>query len=121
MVSKSNIDLLIGLAESPQSVTPFDFQILSDLLDQYPDFDFLRMVFVSAGEKLGAKGAAFEAERQKWLLKAKLIQSKQENVKTESKPKENLTYIERVDRFLKNFQPVHRPENLFFERSSEIN
>jgi hypothetical protein len=120
MVSQENLSLLIKLAENPKSSTPFDFQLLSELLDNHPDFDFLRMVFIQAGERLGAKGAAFEKEKRLWQLKEALLRGTA--TKTKELPQlkvENLSFRERIDRFIKNFKACHSPGNLIFQQSTD--
>ncbi|WP_304234692.1 hypothetical protein [Jiulongibacter sediminis] len=119
MVSQENIDLLIKLAENPKSTTPFDFQILSELLDQYPDFDLLRMVFIQAGERLGAKGAAFEKEKKYWKLKEALLRSPTSKKKeTPLEVDENLSFTEKIERFIKNFKECHSPNHLIFRQGT---
>lgn len=120
MVSQENISLLIKLAENPRCATPFDFQLLSELLDDYPDFDLLRLVFIQAGELLGAKGPAFDKEKRLWQLKEALIRGTASKSKEMPQLKvENLSFRERIDRFIKNFKACHSPGNLIFQQSTD--
>lgn len=120
MVSQDNMSLLISLAKNPGSVTPFDFQILSDLLDKYPDFDLLRMVFIQAGEQLGAKGEAFEKEKKHWLLKESLLRNPVSKVREAPEKKEDkLSFREKTDRFIKTFKAIHSPNDLIFHQGTK--
>ena len=113
MVTEENMDLILRSIESPEMAMPFDFEVLANLLDIYPDFHLLRKAFLLVGTQLGAKGENFNHQSNKWnsvspLLKQKIVSQ----IEIMRPDKIRLSVTERVDRFLKRFQTIKSPSEL---------
>jgi hypothetical protein len=108
MVELKDIQLIIHLSQKPEKATPLDFEWLAQLLDQYPEFDLLRKVFIQVGLKFGAKSEAFSKEINQWELKKPFYESI--IIVAEMKNKiDELICSEKIAFFLKNFKPIYTP------------
>lgn len=115
MVKKEDIDLLLRLDKYPNKCTPIDFEIVSNLLDQYPDFDFLRKVFVSIGQILGARGELFEKEVEKWELRKVFYPKNSKAIVQKKQPKKEKNSISAcIDQFIEHFKPINKPADVKF-------
>lgn len=110
VIVNNDIDLLIHLCQKPEKATPMDMEWLSELLKAYPDFDLLRKVYVTVGEKFGMKDVNFQKEKDLWNLKIPFYESDAEKVKQVIKNEiDQYSVNERIDFFLQKFVLVHSP------------
>jgi hypothetical protein len=110
MVGSKDIELLLKLSNNAKIVTPLDFEWLANLLDQNPEFDLLRKVFVEIGLKFGAKSDDFKVEMNKWELRKTFYEE-------EIKPYENneidlFTIHEKIEKFNNTFKAIYSPRHL---------
>lgn len=113
MVTEENMDLILRSIETPEMAMPFDFEILANLLDIYPDFHLLRKAFLLVGTQLGAKGKNFNYQSHKWSMVSPLLKQNRVIEKETVKPEMvRMSVTERIDRFLKRFQAIKSPSEL---------
>lgn len=115
MVKKEDIDLLLRLDKYPNKCTPIDFEIVSNLLDQYPDFDFLRKVFVSIGQILGARGELFDKEVEKWELRKVFYPRNVKPIIAKKQVKQEKNSITAcIDQFIEQYKFIAKPSDVKF-------
>lgn len=113
MVSQENIDLLIHLAQSPEKGRPIDFQVFANLLDQYPDFDLLRKVFIEQGLRFGAKGPHFMKELEIWQKKKQILEPEEHiGGRNYDEDIDILSFTDKIKFFLDGFKPVLSPVDI---------
>ncbi|UBM59836.1 hypothetical protein LAG90_04135 [Marinilongibacter aquaticus] len=110
MVKNEVVEFILDLADQTDHATLIDFEMLSKLMDQYPDFDLLRKVFVDVGLFLGARGTNFENEKAIWESRKNMLTEKQISTVEKVENTENGSIHERYERFVKQFRPQYSPK-----------